>query len=293
MGSALKQHGKRVGATGVVLATTVAATFAFPSAAAGVEEVRLIKGECEHTLKDASGQPLTVNLGLLGNISTGAVGSLLGGLGIDQDNVVVDSLGQICDTAVQPVKSATNNVSTNVAGFVEDPVGSTAGAIEDPAGTVNDITDDVLPGDSGGGPGDGDGSGEDPGGNTPPPGGGDGSGDAAPGAGSGDDTIGGGGGALPPVQAGQPVSVAAVAPLAPITVPPAAAIPQVAPPQAPDLGQPQPDSGRAPVVTEESGRAQALPPAEAPNRLPMLLAVIALVLVIAGLARSWLRRKAA
>ncbi|GAA3534342.1 hypothetical protein GCM10022222_17340 [Amycolatopsis ultiminotia] len=49
-----------------------------------------------------------------------------------------------------------------------------------------------------------------------------------------------------------------------------------------------------PTVDEKkSGSAQALPAAAAPDRLPLLLAVLALAIVAAALVRAWLRRKPA
>jgi hypothetical protein len=44
------------------------------------------------------------------------------------------------------------------------------------------------------------------------------------------------------------------------------------------------------VIADRSGTAQALPAANSPARLPLLLAVVALAVVAAALTRTWLRR---
>ena len=72
----------------------------------------------------------------------------------------------------------------------------------------------------------------------------------------------------------------------------AALLPPVAAPiQAPDLNADQP---KVPSVhSQEAGTAQAMPESGTPNRLPQLLAVLALGAVVIALTRSWVRRKAA
>jgi hypothetical protein len=47
------------------------------------------------------------------------------------------------------------------------------------------------------------------------------------------------------------------------------------------------------VISDKSGSAQALPLANAPERLPLILAVLLLAVVAAALIRTWLRRKPA
>jgi len=67
-------------------------------------------------------------------------------------------------------------------------------------------------------------------------------------------------------------------------------IPIVPPGQAPIVGE----AGAPPVVVaDRSGTAEALPASNAPARLPLLLAVLALAIVAAALIRTWLRRKPA
>ncbi|GAA4537808.1 hypothetical protein [Amycolatopsis samaneae] len=62
-------------------------------------------------------------------------------------------------------------------------------------------------------------------------------------------------------------------------------ITQVVPGQVPDT--------QVPTVDQKPGTAQALPTAMPPQKLPMLLAVLALAVVAAALVRAWLRGKAA
>jgi hypothetical protein len=67
-------------------------------------------------------------------------------------------------------------------------------------------------------------------------------------------------------------------------------IPIVPPGQAPIIGE----AGVAPVViADRSGTAEAMPASNAPARLPLLLAVLALAIVAAALIRTWLRRNPA
>jgi hypothetical protein len=67
-------------------------------------------------------------------------------------------------------------------------------------------------------------------------------------------------------------------------------IPIVPPGQAPIIGE----AGAPPVViADRSGTAEAMPASNAPARLPLLLAVLALAIVAAALIRTWLRRNPA
>ncbi|GAB3395844.1 hypothetical protein [Amycolatopsis echigonensis] len=55
-----------------------------------------------------------------------------------------------------------------------------------------------------------------------------------------------------------------------------------------------PQQGQVPTVdAKKSGTAEALPAANPPARLPLLIAVLALAMVAAALVRAWLRRKPA
>jgi hypothetical protein len=70
----------------------------------------------------------------------------------------------------------------------------------------------------------------------------------------------------------------------------AAMIPPGPPLLAPSLGTP-PDNRAPEVFAQNSGSAQPLPSANAPARLPLLLASLALALVVGALVRTWMRRK--
>jgi hypothetical protein len=74
-------------------------------------------------------------------------------------------------------------------------------------------------------------------------------------------------------------------------VPPLADLPSVKTPvQAPERSTPE--AGKQPnVVAEDSGTAEALPESNPPERLPLLLAVLGLVIVAALLARAWMRAR--
>ncbi|PXY31622.1 hypothetical protein [Prauserella muralis] len=291
MGSGFRRQVRRVGTAGVVLAA--AFLLASPGSAHAAEPV--VAGSCDATLKGEDGKPLTVDLGAAANSpgvldvglgsGSGALVSLpvsdaLDRLGVSRADLVVDPAGRICDTGQRTLNTVAAPVQQALPeeGVVPPP--------PPPEGPDEPEPDD--PGDPGG---------DEP---APDPGA---PGDETPGGGSGtgpDENLPGGTGSGNP-QGGSPFGgspfggpltpVSAFSGLDPITIPPAASIPPVAPPAAPDLGQP--DAGAGPDVrTEDSGTAQALPSAEAPDRLPLLLAVVALVLVIAALARTWLRRKA-
>lgn len=82
-----------------------------------------------------------------------------------------------------------------------------------------------------------------------------------------------------------------IAPNLPPDIPPN--LPPNAPPvQAPNLNPP-PQQGPPEVLADDSGSAQPMPASNSPDRLPMLVAVIALAISTAALVRTWFRRRAA
>ncbi|MEV5296382.1 hypothetical protein [Amycolatopsis methanolica] len=77
--------------------------------------------------------------------------------------------------------------------------------------------------------------------------------------------------------------------IAPPTPPLSALIqPGVVPPAAPGLVPPA--GTEPPLVTQNSGTAEAMPSSAAPARLPLIIAVFALAVVAAALTRAWMRR---
>ncbi|WP_020423403.1 hypothetical protein [Amycolatopsis sp. ATCC 39116] len=77
--------------------------------------------------------------------------------------------------------------------------------------------------------------------------------------------------------------------IVPLTPPLSALIrPGVVPPAAPGLVPPA--GTEPPVVTQNSGTAEAMPSATTPARLPLIIAVFALAVVAAALTRAWMRR---
>ncbi|MFF5985800.1 hypothetical protein [Prauserella flavalba] len=288
MGSGFQRHVVRLGTVGVTL-TTSALLLLPGTASAEAEEGAVVVGECDATLKGEDGKPLTVDLGAAVNqpglldlglgSESGALLSLpvkeaLDGLGVSDADLVVNPLGQVCDTTQTTVNALTapvQDVLPNPAPGEPSP--------EDPEDPEQPGPGEPDPGEPAPG---------DPGQPAPgEPGGGDG-GENGPGGATGSD---GGSGTFTP-SPGYTVPINGFVPLGPIEVPPMPSIPPLAPPLAPGA---QPDGGNVPDVanTRDSGTAHALPAPDSPERLPLLLAVVALVLVIAGLARSWLRRKAA
>ncbi|MBK1784624.1 hypothetical protein [Prauserella cavernicola] len=286
MGSGFRRHVARLGTVGITLTTS--ALLLLPSTAFAEGEV--VVGECDATLKGEDGKPLTVDLGAAVNqpglldlglgSDSGALLSLpvkeaLDGLGLSSADVLVNPLGEVCDVTQDTV----NTLAAPVQEVLPNPQEEAPEAPEAPA------PDDPAPGE----PEPGEPEPEQPApGNPDAPGAPGSDGDSGPGGATGSD---GGDGAFLP-SPGETVAIEGFAPLGPISIPPIAELPPMAPPIAPGAGQP--DAGKVPDVTamRDSGTVEALPAPDSPDRLPLLLAVVALVLVIAGLARTWLRRKA-
>lgn len=272
----MSKNVNRIGAVGFMVAMSAALTLpGTANAAEGVDPV--IVGECDATLKGENGKPLTLDLGAAANApglldlglsskSPGGNGKAkpllslpvkeaLDGLGISKTGLVVDTAGTICDTA----QTTANTVGEATQGLL--------------GGDATEPPDDNNPGPKPPTP-------EPPTEDNPPsddapvetdPGGGDGTGGDAS---SGIDS------------SFLPLGQALIGPAAMIgpVIPPG-----VTPPAAPNLGEQLPPQ----VLAENSGTAEALPGATPPQRVPLLIAVLAVVVVAALLARTWLRRRAA
>ncbi|WP_222844510.1 hypothetical protein [Saccharomonospora sp. CUA-673] len=260
-------------------------------------EPEFIRGECASTLKGEDGEPLTLDTlaainggeGLAG-IGTGEgsdalvtlpVKELLAGLGINRAEVVVDSLGQICDTAQSTANTTVNALRAPTTPDEPEPEPEPA---PEPAPEPQPEPDPAPPED-------------DP--ETPAPGDG-GPGDDAPGDGAGGETPDGLDLAAPAPDPG-----AAASPLEDIEIPggpqtpPEAELPPGADLDVPEApvgpGMDSPEQGNRPGEQEnaarKSGTAQALPQAGERDRAPLVLSVAALLVVIGALSRAWIARK--
>lgn len=234
---------------------------------------KVIEGECDSTLKGRGGQPLTVDVGAaasaegIAGIGTesGTEGTLvslplketLAATGVSESGVVVDSLGQVCDTA--------------------------QGTVNALGGTTRSVTDGLTPDE----PGDPDQPGDpqpDPAPDPEQPAPGEG-GEGAPGP---DVPPALDAPAPPPIDQG-----VLVEPLSPVALPPAADLTVPKAPVGPGMDVPNKGSepGAQENTTRKSGTARALPQAAETDRLPLALSVGALLVVVAGLSRAWIARK--
>lgn len=244
---------------------------------------KVVDGECDSTLKGDGGEPLTVDVGAavgaegLAGIGTGSeaedtlvslpLKETLANLGVSETGLVVDSLGQVCDTTQRTVNTlgaTTHGLTEGVTDGLtpEEPAPEEPGDPEQPGDPQPEPQPEPEPERPGSDPG------EDAGGADVPP---------APDA-----------PALPPADQGvlaQPLSPVELPPSADITVPKAPVGPGM---DVPNRGS---EPGAQENTTRKSGTARALPQASETDRLPLALSVGALLLVVAGLSRAWVARK--
>ncbi|KMS91468.1 hypothetical protein ACZ91_09570 [Streptomyces regensis] len=245
-------------------------------------EPKVIEGECASLLKGKEGEPLTVdalaavNAEGVAGIGTGEESSergallslplkeTLDGLGISRAKVVVNPLGQICDTAQSTVNAVASVPRELTKPTPEEPEEPEQPAPEDPEPEPEPAPEPEQP--------------DEP--ETP------GNGDSAPGAPDHLDDL---------DLAAEPVPGpgAVAAPLDPVSLPPAAGITVPKAPVGPGMGVPEKGSkpGEQENAARKSGTAQALPQASEHDRTPLVLSVAALLVVIAALSRSWIARK--
>ncbi|ASR38768.1 hypothetical protein BAY61_31450 [Prauserella marina] len=280
MGSGFRPHGRRFGTAGVLVAVSaLSVQLLAPGVASAAEPV--VVGSCSRTLNGDDGKPLTLDIGSAVNApglldvglgaDSGALLSLpvketLKGLGISETGPVVDTAGRLCDTvtdlanrAAAPVQRAIPEPNPVVPPRPEKPAPE-----EPPSEEPPPEPEEPAPGAPGQEPA------------PPPP-------EVPP------STL-----PVPSERFAGIVPIGDFSTLGPISVPPAVSIPPFTPPAVPDLGGP--DANRAPDTVKHGnnpGTARALSLPDAPDRLPMLLAVLALVLVVAALARTWVRRRSA
>ncbi|RZQ65063.1 hypothetical protein [Amycolatopsis suaedae] len=260
-------------AGGIAIATLVAAALALPgTASADVGVDPMIVDSCDATLKGKNGKPLTIDLGA----PVDAPGLLTVGLGSKSKGTNGNSKPLLS----LPVKEALDGLGISKNRLVADTAGRLCDTTKSAGNEVSGLTQSVLPTDDivdtkppaqerpepPNKP-------NDPKPQPTPPS--NGPGGINPGGGSG------GGSAVSPIQSNlQPLGPlgAVIGPVLP---------PGAAPPMAPDLGGAPPQ-----VLAENSGTAESLPASSPPERLPLLLAVLALAIVAALLARAW-RKKVA
>ncbi|MEU3272239.1 hypothetical protein ABZ639_15460 [Saccharomonospora sp. NPDC006951] len=281
MGSGFRPHCKRFGTTGVLVAVSaLSVQLLAPGVASAAEPV--VVGSCSQTLKGDDGKPLTLDIGSAFNapnlLDVGLSGDsdallslpvkeTLRGLGVSETGLVVDTAGRLCDTVADTVNRAAAPVQR---------------AVPDPNPVVPAPPDIPSP--------------EEPPEEEPPPA----PEEPAPGA-PGEEPA-------PPPPPVPPstlpvpserfegiIPIGDFSTLGPISVPPAVSIPPFTPPAVPDLDRPDadrtPDTVKNGNEAENPGTARALSVPDAPERLPMLLAVLALVLVVTALARRWVRSR--
>lgn len=300
MGSSVRRI-SGVTVSAVVLALGIAGNAV---AAEGPDDV--IVNDCDATLAGAEeGKPITLDAGAL----VQAPGVLTVGLGSEASGTNGDEEPLL----VLPVADATEATNLNDAQLVKDTTGTVCGTVVDGAAkpavnTLSATAQSALPGDDliappgdddGNGDGDGDGDNNGDGEGTPPPEDPDGPGTQPPGSeqpgdqpGSGITPIGFGPGSSGLGGINRGIQFAALNnafdTLGSLALPPAAVGPPV---QAPDLGTPKPGEQPPAPRAQDSGTAQAVPASNEQDRLPLLLAVIALAVAVLALSKTWFARK--
>lgn len=263
------KNAQRICVMGFALAAS--ATLAFPGSAFADDT---LSGSCATTLEGARAQGLTLDLGAPLNIP----GSLT--VGLDGRNSAARQEG--APLLSLPVGDVVRGLGVGKVPLVTEACTGAQGVVN----TVGDTTSGLLGGNQPENPGQPPTEPGDPG--TPP--GGPGTPPSNPGG------PGTPGNEIDPVVTGPNGDFDAIsgvfisAAFVPGGLGAPVIIPIVPPGQAPIIGE----AGAPPVVVaDRSGTAQALPASNAPARLPLLLAVLALAVVAAALIRTWLRRNPA
>ncbi|GHF11126.1 hypothetical protein GCM10017786_51040 [Amycolatopsis deserti] len=259
---------RRAGVAGFVLA--LSATLTAPAAFAEEADPALA-GSCDATLRDEPGKALTLDAGA----PLDQPGVLTVGTGSESAPTGPDQRGPLLPLPVADLAKALNLGDAPVVGDL-----ATEQLCPGVQGTVNTLsaaTQSLVSGKPLDPPSTGDPSpGEpQPGEQTPAPGT---PGTPAPGA---------TGGIVPAsfVTGGFLIGSGII----PSTTPLSALIqPGVVPPAAPALVPPA--GTEPPLVTQNSGTAEAMPSSSVPDRLPLIIAVFALAIVAAALTRAWMRR---
>lgn len=146
METAFRQHTARLGGTAGVLAAAALLISPGTAAADDTDDAPVVVGSCATTLRDADGTPLTVDAGaLLGGPGVLDIGlgkdsdallslpvqQTLDRLGVTEAELVVNTAGEICDTAKTTVNGLT--ASLRQALPAEQPTEPTEPTPEEPA----------------------------------------------------------------------------------------------------------------------------------------------------------------
>ncbi|MCU1687232.1 MAG: hypothetical protein JWQ81_7971 [Amycolatopsis sp.] len=252
------KHARRFCAIGFLLAASAA--LVLPASASADET---LSGSCSTTLQGARSDGLVLDLGAPLNLP----GKLTIGL---------DSAGGARQDSASPALSLPVGDTVRALGLGGAPlVGGTCDAAQGLVNGVGDTTQKLLGGKTRTPP-----IYPGPGKPTPPTGPG-GSSPAPGGTGPGSNDV---------IPAGNTVLGSITGALLPTTL--TTAGPLVVGLAAPAPGLVKVDPAPA-VVSDKSTNVQALPTANAPERLPLILAVLLLAVVAAALIRTWMRRKPA
>lgn len=262
----MRKSVRRAGVAGFVLA--VSATLSAPGAMADEADPALA-GSCDATLRDGSGQALTLDAGA----PLDQPGVVTVGTGSDSAPTGPDQRKPLVPLPVTDLAKVLRLGDTPVVGdLATDQVCPGA---QNTVNALSRVTQSVVSGEQLDPPSTGEPAPQ-PGAPTPPPG------TPAPGTTS---PAPGANGAIVPASfvPGEFLPGSGIAPpsLSALIQPGAVA------PAAPGL---VPPPGTPPVVTQNSGTAEAMPSTTAPARLPLIIAVFALAIVAAALTRSWMRR---
>ncbi|GAB3574104.1 hypothetical protein GCM10027445_34500 [Amycolatopsis endophytica] len=273
------KNARRAGVVGLVLGASTA--LSAPGALAEEADPALA-GSCEATLQGGSGQALTLDAGAPLNLP----GVITVGTGSDSAPTGPGQRDPLLSLPVADLADALNVGDTPVVGDLatdqvcpglQNTVNALSTATQSIAG--GEQLDPPPPGDQETPPAD-----ENPAPGTPDPG------TPAPGgpAPAPDTPVPGAEGGVVPVSF-VPADFFAGSGLTAVTPPLDALIqPGAVAPAAPGL-VPPPET-EPPLVTQNSGTAEAMPESAAPARLPLIIAVFALALVAAALTRAWMRR---
>ncbi|EHR53854.1 hypothetical protein SacmaDRAFT_5740 [Saccharomonospora marina XMU15] len=280
METAFRQHTARLGGTAVVMAAAALLVSPGTAAADDTEDGPVVVGSCATALRDAEGTPLTFDAGaLLGRPGVVDVGlgkdsdallslplrQTLDRLGVTEAELVVSMAGEICETAKTTVNGLTASLRQALpAERPTEPTTPPAEPAEPPTEPAPAEPADPAP--------------------APEP-------PRAPAAGPEPD--------LAPapiafVHAGHFTDAGQTGPRSSVdsaALPPAAAVPPPAPPEGAGPGNAGGQERTPTLTTPDAEIRTAMSDRETPGRLPVLLAVLALVVVTGALTRVWLRRE--
>ncbi|MDQ0378274.1 hypothetical protein [Amycolatopsis thermophila] len=267
----MRKTARRAAIAGLVLGASALLTA--PGAVADEADPALA-GSCGATLQKDPGHALTLDAGAPLNLP----GALTAGTGSDSAPTGPDQRDPMVSLPVADLLKALDVGDAPVAGDVATH--QLCPGVQNTANALSAATQSLLSGERLSPPPAGD-----PGHEVPPPPAG---GTPAPGTPAPGTAAPGGAGGVVPVSFFPGGFVIGSWPAAPSPPLPAMVQPGIVPPAAPALVPPA--GTEPPLVTQNSGTAEAMPESSAPARLPLIIAVFALALVAAALTRAWTRR---